>query len=437
MREWLTAGYDPRSAWRRVEETLGLPDEATHTRTMEAFRKCENAPTAFYQERAKAKVDISKVDLWGLGRGLLGHGWENKRGAMTRGQRRVMEATESVDPSAFADITGQLLVTLVQEQYGAPEWIGEKLVRVYDESSPQNFLTHIVPLISNVTSGPQQVNSGMPYPISQMVEDYISLPAVGKYGEILNLSMEFLMQDRTGQAQDSAAKLGHRARYDLEIDMLGPVLGLVNNFSWKGTSYNTYQSSGSNWINAATGQAIPGSDYSIIDTLEQLSNQILDPYTGIPLNDTEFGPVLCMKEAQKQMETLLQGTINVGLYPQIPYGASNLPSGATGSAAQSEGNIQTQAGNQLKREREVITSKVARQMLINSGLSAAQVKNYFFMADWKKAFIYRQFIPIKVVQAPPENPLQFNNDIVTSLKVMRIGKTGVWNARYALFSKNT
>jgi len=234
----------------------------------------------------------------------------------------------------------------------------------------------------------------------------------------MNVTLEAVMTDRTGQIQDTAAKLGYRARYDLEEQQLSVVLGIVNNFSWKDTNYTTYLAGGSNWINKFTGQVVTGATFQIINNVEQLFAQMTDPYTGkvIAINPTGL---LCMPESKYDFKNMLRATtVRIG-----SFGTTNP-------------NRQGEAPNPLDVEYPLLTSKIARQLLINSGVSSTNVVNYWYLADWKKAFVYRQMLPWTVLEAPPGNPSDFEQDIVMRIKVRRMGQTGVKDPRFAAQSIN-
>ena len=353
------------------------------------------------------KINTKNLVLGSLAQGMMGDRWTK---SLSR-PSRALEAAEAVDVSAFTDITGQILVTEVQEAYNSPEFIGDKLMRVIDEGAPFNLGEQIVPMVSNVLDGPTQLNAGQSYPSTQMIEDWVSYPAVGKYGEILQIFLETVLADRTGQIPDSAAKLGRRARLDREERQLKVVLGLVNNFKWKGTSYNTYLTSG-NWINKVTGQTTSGGDYTIINTVEQLFAQMTDPYSGKPI-DIQPSSLLCMPEARYDFKRIMQATtVRVG-------------------NTATSGGIQGESPNPLDQEYPIYSSKIARALLVASGVSAANVRNYWYLSDSMKAFIYRQILPWEVIEAPPTNELDFNNDVVMRIKVREMGVAGVANPRYS------
>ncbi len=353
------------------------------------------------------KINSKAIRLGGLAEGLLGESWAQK---LSR-PLRALEATEAVDASAFQDITGQLLVTEIQQAYNAPEFIGDKLMRVIDEGAPVNLGEMKVPKISDVLDGPTQLQPGQKYPATQMVEDWISYPAVGKFGEVMNIFLETVLTDRTGQIQESAAKLGRRGRYSREERQLQVIMGITNPWKWKGTAYDTYQAT-TPYINVKSGQTVSSGDFTIINEVEQLFAQMTDPYSGKVIDVTPTG-LLCMPESKYSFKRILQATtVRVG-------------------NTATSGGIQGESVNPLDVEYPLYSSKIARQVAIDSGVSAANVKNWWFLADFNKAFVYRQILPWEVIEAPPTNEHDFNQDIVMRIKVREMGVSAVHDPRYA------
>ena len=87
-----------------------------------------------------------------------------------------------------------------------------------------------------------------------------------------------IFSDLTKQALDSAENVGDRVKIAMEIKILNVVLGLTNPHVWNGTAYNTYLTTGTNWINAITGLSVV--DWTAqISQLEQLFVNLLDPVT--------------------------------------------------------------------------------------------------------------------------------------------------------------
>ncbi len=370
------------------------------------------AVTRAVESVREGHIDLRRINFAGLAAGLFGEDRAVRvLQGFTQGQgSRALEAADAVDMSAFSNITGQLLVTEVQKGYESPEFIAKKLVRVMDEPTPANFDEHKIPLVSNVLEEPGDIQPMMEYPATQLVEDWISLPPLRKRGNVLRIALETIMSDRTGQMADAALKLGKRAGLEEDEEIWKVILGLDNSFKWKGTTYNTYLASGS-WANVVSGATVAGGNWQIINAVEQKFAQMTDPYTGKPFEVTP-NALVCMPESRYDFKRILKAT-----------------SVRTGDITTSDGT-QGEAPNPLDMDYPVYSSKIARKLLVDSGVTADNVKNYWFLGDFKQAFVYRQLLPLETIQAPPQTPEEFRQDIVMQVKVRRIARAGVWNARY-------
>lgn len=389
-----------------------------------------NLPThqAIAEARAISPTGGADFDNFIIGdfaRGLFG---DDRWHSILANPTHALEAEEAIDASFFRNIIGQLNVTWVQQAYDDPQFVGDKLFTTIPEPTPWNLGTHIVPKISSIEQGPSQIQPGMPYPNAQWIQDYVTYPALGKFGEILQLTLEMLGTDRTGQAGKAAKDLGFRARYDLETQELAVAMGITvtvgtitisgNSFSWLGTGYNTYQTGGSNWVNSLSGVSVAGSDWTIISNIETLASNILDPYTGIVIGmDRKEWKLLCPYAMRYHFRNIL--------------GAENTRVGPYGTGTP---NYQIEAPNPLEDKYELVPSAIAYQLLVASGVSAANSLNHFFLGNFKRSFKYREALPWSVIYAPPQNWNEFTQDIVQSIKVRRLGMPSVEDPRFTFQS---
>lgn len=414
-------GNDAVQRTREAAAMIGVPEIDPKGINLPSLRSIDEARSV-----AAMPHLTDRFLLGDFARGMFGDQW-----AATLGQpTHQLEAEEAVDVSFFRNITGQLLVTWTQKAYMDPQFVGDKLFDTLTEPQPWNLETHIVPKISSVQQGPNQIQPGMPYGNAQIIQDYISYPAIGKFGETLNVTLEAMGTDRTGQIGENAAKLGFRARYDLEVQQLAVAMGITvtvgtvtivgNNFSWLGTTYNTYQTGGSNWVNALNGVTVAGNNYTMIANLETLMSNILDPYSGIVIGDNlqrSEMKLLCPYAMRYEFKNILKAdSVRSG-----PYGTSTP-------------NYQENAPNPLDFDYEVLPSAIAYQLLVASGVSTSNALNYWFLANWKKAFKYREVLPWQVITAPLLNEADFTQDIVQRIKVRRMGTPGVHDPRFAFKS---
>ena len=81
----------------------------------------------------------------------------------------------------------------------------------------------------------------MPYPHLGFGEDYIETPSTTKRGFIVPVTKEAIFFDRTHLVLSRAAEVGEMLGLNKEKRLIDLVIGVTNNYKWKGTTYNTYQ----------------------------------------------------------------------------------------------------------------------------------------------------------------------------------------------------
>lgn len=383
-------------------------------------RLCEShgvARTAetFGQALSERRIDPYSVRLPDLTEAFLGRDYlsvERKARAAGLGQTHLLESSEAVDASAFSNITGQLLVTIIKEKYESSDFITDRIFKTIPNPGG-NLKEHKVPYLSDVTADPKLLAALEPYPNTQFAESWIVLPAPEKRGLICAVSMEMLMSDLTGQAQDSAASVGRSLGYDREKRRLRVVLGITNNHVWNGNTLNTYVPTTpgtGNYVNKLLSTTI--TNYTQINSMEQLFWQMVDPITGRLIN-VRPTQMLVMPEKRLAIKRIL-GAVETR--------DGNITSGT---------GVQTLAANPLEIGYDVLTSAIARSLLINeAGLSASNAAERVYFFDGKKAFGYRELYPLKIDQAPANNPMEFNQDIVMQVKCSEFGIAFTYDPRY-------
>ena len=178
--------------------------------------------------------------------------------------------------TAFLNITGQVIYSKIMEAYTQEAFVVSKLV----DTIPTRLDGEKIPGISRVTDTIDEVGPGMPYPHLGFGEDYIETPSTTKRGFIVPVTKEAIFFDRTHLVLSRAAEVGEVLGLNKEKRLIDLVIGATNNYKWKGTTYNTYQTS-TPWINSlATNELV---DWTNVDAAEQLFADILDPNTGEPV----------------------------------------------------------------------------------------------------------------------------------------------------------
>lgn len=384
------------------------------------------AKTREYLSEAIAKGDIqpSRLSLRGLAEGIIGEQWAETMHRFNGPERMFMESTEAVDASNFAAITGQILITTVKEKFKLAAFIGDSLVQ--NIPAGQNLAQELIPWLSDTTTEAETVQPGMPYAQTQFTGNYVKLPAIEKVGRICAITAEMIYADKTSQALQSAESVGTYCGLAKEERILKTVMGITGNYVY-GTSQgsestlDTYSATGGQsgltygFINQVNSYAL--SNWSSINTLEQLFFQMKDPNTGKPIDI--FGPGMQMI-----------------VMPFQKYSASRILNPATttknGPYATTGDVEQLESPNPLDNNYGLLTSAHARALLIASGVSASNADKYVWLGNFKKAFVWREAKPLEVVQAPANNWAEFNQDIAVAIKASWWGAAGVMDPRYVV-----
>jgi hypothetical protein len=335
-----------------------------------------------------------------------GHEWVRMMDPRSAGGVSVLEAGDGVDVTAFLNITGQVIYSKIMEAYQQEAFVISKLV----DTIPTRLDGEKIPGVSRVSDTISEVGPGMPYPHLGFGEDYIETPSTTKRGFIVPVTKEAIFFDRTHLVLSRAAEVGEILGLNKEKRLVDLVIGVTNNYKWKGASYNTYQAA-TPWINSLTSNELV--DWTNVDKAEQLFADILDPATGEPV--------------------LVRGT-TVLVMPAYRHAAHRVFQAAELTFTAAGSPTATVAANPLSGYR-VYDSRLAYRRVIVSGVASADAKKWWFVGDFRRAFAYMENWPITVTQSPLGSEADFNNDIVLRFKASERGAAAVLNPRYVV--KNT
>ena len=321
--------------------------------------------------------------------------------------RQLTEGTDGVDITAFANITGQLLVTTVMDAYQSEEFILSKMV---PSTSTKSFVGEKIPGVSRIKGDGAKVHPGMPYPRVGFGEDWVEFPKTDKYGEIIPVTKEAIIGDLTGLVLDTAQSIGEDLGFHKEERLLDVLIGSTNNYSWKGTSYNTYQTS-TPWVNVKSSNELV--DWTDVNESEQLFAAMLDPNTARPiLIDPKFvlvTPAYLHSAARIFNATSVEHVDN----------------------SASAGTVRTNYSNPLTGY-SFGSSKLMYRRIVAGGADATAGKKWWFHGDFARALTYRENWPITVQQAPVDSHDSFDRDIVVQWKASESGVAAVKNPRYVV-----
>ena len=313
----------------------------------------------------------------------------------------LLEAGEGVDVTAFLNVTSQLVYSKILESYTQEAFIVSKLV----DTIPTRMDGEKIPGVTRVADEAAEVKPGMPFPSVGFGEDYIETPSTAKHGFIVPVTKEAIFFDRTHLVLSRAAEVGELLGLNKEKRLIDLVIGATNNYKWKGSALNTYQTSAP-WVNVKADNELV--DWTSIDAAEQLFADMLDPNTG--------EPVLVQANQVLVTPAYRHAAAQVFYAPEV---------------RKTSGSTTTIAPNPLGNY-QVFDSRLVYRRIRATGATADQAKKWWFIGDFKKAFAYMENWPITVSQSPPGSEAEFNNDIVVRFKASERGAAAVLNPRYVV-----
>jgi hypothetical protein len=373
-------------------------------RTMGAKAACANITESLQRSAAGeiGHLNPSDFSIRDLAEGLVDNGREWVDSMDPRRGSSVMESMDAIDSTAFSNITGQLLINEVMQGYQSPAFAVSQMFKTIST----RLSGERIPGIGDIGDKAQSVGEGENFPHVGVSEDYIDTPATDKKGLIVPVTKEAIFFDRTGLLLERARKVGEALGLNKEKRCIDVLIGAVNNYKWKGTTYNTYQAS-TPWVNVLAGADYALTDWTDVDAAEQLFAEMLDPNTGEPI---------MLSGSQLLGSPALNHTINrITNATEIRY---------TGASAPTE----TIARNPVTGYTGT-TSAFLYHRMVASGLTADQAKATWLMGDINGAFAYMENWPITVVQAPQNSEAEFNQDIVARFKASERGAAAVRDPR--------
>jgi hypothetical protein len=325
------------------------------------------------------------------------------------GYHPAEEAGIAVFSSDFANTIGQLMYSRMMEGYNNVDlWLTSQIPV---ESTP--FLDgERIPGMRNLAGGGLEVPEGMDFPTASFADDYIETPATKKYGLKVEITKEAVWADRTGLAMDRAYQAGEVIAMDKEDRLWDIVLGVTNNYKWRGTTYNTYQTA-TPWINAATSSTLD--DYTALNEVEQLWINMTDPDTLRPI---ALNPSRVHLLVPPTLWATAAFILNGGVMERGPVTSSN------------DTVVNRFTGNvPYRRNGYQLHDDVRMALRLAAGSLAAGT---WLAGDLSKAFAYSQAWGLQVLRAPRLSPAEFDRDIMVQVRADERGVAYVKNPRYMI-----
>lgn len=329
-------------------------------------------------------------------------------------------ANAAIQPSAFNNISafnatvGGLLEVKVLEEYRRPVFIADRLAR----NIPTRQRSEKLPATSRIGDKALTMNPSDPHPRAQFGERYVTTPETQKRGLAIDVTKEAVFFDLTNQVLMRAEEVGYELGLRKEKLVLDCVMGLTNTYSYRGTGYSTYLTSG-NWINDHANQLI---DWTDLDAADQLFAAMTDQEASERIVVAP-NQMLVMPYKAKTAAMIL--------------GATNLER-RTDTSAQVAHTF-----NPYGKSIELLSSAIAMQRLTDSAatgggaLSATNAKDYWFYGELNRAFGYMENWAMNVVKANPTDYMMADYGLVLSVFADEMGIPTVLEPRYAVRNKDS
>jgi len=387
--------------WTEIRESVG-PYEANQF-IYESFR-----------EGSLDRRKFSIVDAWDqtIGRIELEHAKK-----MGFNWQRISEAVGPLTTANFQGVVQQFGFTNFMDAYDSPDFPFKQLIPmkptklVAGERCPK--YTEVIP-----TDGPggDIRPEGEAFKWAEMRADFIQTPPVEDIGRMLGLTEEMVTADQVGDLADMNAKMGRYVGWQVEergIDCIIDLNRTAHRHNRKGLGPVHSYDDDQGLVAQDGGQGLHNFDnlstnalanYSDLNELEQLFNQIVDPDTGRPI-DIVPKHLIYPKALQNTVDAILRaGLLLKGDYTEA-----------------SPNDVQTRYDNTYANRYQPVTSKFFRQRT-NSDI-------IWYLGDITRYAKRMELFPIQVIEAPALNPDHFARRIVLAWRAATAFAYVVWEPR--------
>lgn len=328
------------------------------------------------------------------------------------------DSASQTDAGAFALITSQIFFNALTTKYRSADFTISNKFKVIPSTLPRG---EKFGGISNVATLLEPVNYGRDLPHLEPTEDFSESPPMQRKGAIVDLTIDMVRADRTGEVTNIFENLGVCAGVNEELEAVQTLADLAlttganysrTHYKWKNVLYNTYQTS-TPWVNVVTSNGLV--DHNNVNNAYVQLSTILDPYTGFP---TVLGP----------------GPISLVVTPQLLYTAKRIARSTqfrTGTSSSSNDILITDGFPPV--EFDVVESKYLKYLNDNS--NSTGLNTTWFFGQLSEAFSWQRMMDITMSEALPGSYSMWSRGLTASYKFELIQTSYAFNPRYVI--KNT
>ena len=160
------------------------------------------------EDKVLPSVSLSIRDLW---EGYVGNVHETIRTGRMENE---------IGRHGFTEVTKQIIYRDMIDAYNSPAFISNELMEV----TPSNSKVEQIPgFFSGMGQSEEDIQPGEPYPHASFGEKTVTTEAK-KYGRIIEVAEEIILEDKTGYLLDAARDIGEGVGKDKEVICLKGML---------------------------------------------------------------------------------------------------------------------------------------------------------------------------------------------------------------------
>lgn len=362
-----------------------------------------------------------------LTEGILGESWHTKlnpgmarKVALLESERSLLEAgtgpvvaTDFIDVNAWTIVTSGLFEVSLLEAWQNPDYISDKLM---PPEPTKTFGGKKVIGTGRVGDVAEPRKPGMPTKRVQFGERWIQTPETQENALSIEVTQEAIYLDLTGEISKQAGDIGDWLRWRKEIRCIDTFIGVVNTYSYNGTSYNTYLSNGF-YNNSLTGQELL--HWTQWQTVLLTFRDMQDPTTGTRVRIKPNAVLVNLEKLATARQVFAPST-------QVEY--RDIPGSTTNP------QYIRKSDNPYPGEVEIITSPLVYQRCTDASglnLSATNAGKIWWAFESGKSgpMRYMQNWPLRTQTAAPNQLDMIDRGIVMFLKADERGVPSVWEPR--------
>ncbi|HEV8061097.1 MAG TPA: hypothetical protein VGP68_14550 [Gemmataceae bacterium] len=348
--------------------------------------------------------------------------WRRHASLLEAGNTAI-QPSQFIDISAWDSSVGGLIEAKMIEGYSTPEFIAEQITM----HVPTKVNGGKIIGLGRIGDKAEAMAPGQSHPRAQFLERYITWPAPTKYGLAVEVTKEAAFFDLTGSILKQAETVGKEIALRKERRVFAVVIGVSQNpYNYGGTAYNTYLTSG-NWINT---QSNPLTDWTNVNLAWYLASRMTDQEASQRIS-IKLDSILCTPYLVPTVDYIRRAT---SIEP-LTSGSSSVYNAGQRTIAP---NVTDYYGTSMSNYK-VFSSTILEQALTDAAdgnISQTNAKQYWWAFEQQGAFAYAENWPFTVTEAPVNDYVMADNDLVLAVFGNERGVPFVYEPRKVIRNTN-